>query len=56
MAVGPKYLKYGTCVRLPELKEVRPKQDSRGQYRDMQFRQAWEPLGSLLLSGVSTTS
>lgn len=24
IAVGPKYRKYGTCVRLPELTEVRP--------------------------------
>lgn len=43
MAVGPKYLKYGTWVRLLELKEVRPKQNRRGQYRDMDIRQAWEP-------------
>lgn len=57
MAVGPKYLKYGTWVRLLELKEVRPKQNSHGQYRDWIFGKPRSHIvGILLLSGVPTAA
>lgn len=54
MAVGPKYLKYGTCVRLLELTEVRPGQTVKVNFATPRLMVPSRP--NSLLSGLSPSA